>query len=64
MHIINNVDDLKELLSTEKRFHLYGAGSQTINFLSDLKSCGISANITDILVTDIKLIVWLPAPYK
>ena len=53
MHIINNVDDLKELLSTEKRFHLYGAGSQTINFLSDLKSCGISANITDILVTDI-----------
>jgi hypothetical protein len=35
------------------RFHLYGAGNQASNFLSDLDSCGIAADIKDILVTNI-----------
>ncbi len=54
MYVINTLADLKKvLLSSNKRFHLYGAGYQAFNFLSDLASCGIKANISDILVTNI-----------
>lgn len=52
MYIIHTIDELKELFSSQKKIHLYGAGSQTVNFLSALNSCGIIPNITDILVTD------------
>jgi len=53
MYTINNLADLKNVFSSTKRFHLYGAGNQASNFLSDLDSCGIAADIKDILVTSI-----------
>ena len=54
MHVITSLNELEVLLSEQKKFHLYGAGVQAVNFLNDMKACGIKTEIESILVTDTK----------
>lgn len=54
MRVITSLKELEALLSTRKKFHLYGAGVQAQFFLDDMKACGIEPEIESILVTDIK----------
>lgn len=52
MRAITSLSELENLLSSPMIFHLYGAGVQAVNFMEDMKACGIKLNIESILVTD------------
>lgn len=52
MRTITSLSELENFLSSSRKFHLYGAGVQAVNFMEDMRACGIKLNIESILVTD------------
>lgn len=54
MKEFENLEELRQFLSTDRTFHLYSAGFATENFLRNIRTCEVQVNITDILVTKIE----------